>query len=233
MRAPYGVPYRMVRTTSCGTRGSRDVVGMTVAASAVRSLSWLPVRQRLARGFLAHSQQASFSPADHADGQFRAGGHLSSLRSLRQDAARWSPPVFRPRSRGTGLARGYLRRGDCPAGAEPVAKVIGALAGDVVEVEPGWVAINGVKFSNSQTAARDSAGRPLAHVAWGARRVGERGLAVRFQQCAELGRTLLRTGSVGGCARRAEAGGDVVKVMNEHTARNRAFGSITWSISEG
>src|SRR5713101_5732679 len=42
----------------------------------------------------------------------------------------------------TGLTRGYLREGDCPAGAEPVAKVIGAVAGDVVEVEQGWVAVN-------------------------------------------------------------------------------------------
>jgi conjugative transfer signal peptidase TraF len=71
----------------------------------------------------------------------------------------------------TGLTRGYLHEGDCPAGAEPVAKVIGAFAGDVVELEPGWVAVNGVKFSNSRTAARDSAGRSLSHVLWGARRV--------------------------------------------------------------
>ena len=72
----------------------------------------------------------------------------------------------------TGLARGYLQRGDCPAGAEPVAKVIGAVAGDLVELEPGWVAINGVRFPNSQTAAHDSAGRSLAHTPWGVRRVG-------------------------------------------------------------
>jgi conjugative transfer signal peptidase TraF len=72
-----------------------------------------------------------------------------------------------------GLARGYLQGGDCPAGTEPVAKVLGAIAGDVVEVEPGWVAVNGVKFSNSQMASRDSANRPLAHVSLGARRVGE------------------------------------------------------------
>ena len=71
-----------------------------------------------------------------------------------------------------GIARGYLREGDCPAGAEPVAKVIGAVAGDTVDVEPGWVAVNGVKFPNSRTAARDSAGRPLAHVLSGAHRVG-------------------------------------------------------------
>jgi conjugative transfer signal peptidase TraF len=71
----------------------------------------------------------------------------------------------------TGIARGYLREGDCPAAAEPVAKVIGAVAGDVVDLEPGWVAVNGVKFSNSQTAARDSASRPLPHVRWGSRQV--------------------------------------------------------------
>jgi conjugative transfer signal peptidase TraF len=72
-----------------------------------------------------------------------------------------------------GLTRGYLQRGDCPAEAEPVAKVVGAIAGDVVEVEPGWVAVNGVKFSNSRMAARDSANRSLAHVSLGVRRVGE------------------------------------------------------------
>ncbi len=71
-----------------------------------------------------------------------------------------------------GLARGSLRRGDCPADAEPVAKVIGALGGDRVEVGPGQVAVNGATFSNSRTAARDSSGRPLMHVLWGARRVG-------------------------------------------------------------
>jgi conjugative transfer signal peptidase TraF len=70
-----------------------------------------------------------------------------------------------------GLMRGYLRRGDCPAGAEPVAKIIGALPADVVAVEPGWVAVNGARFQDSRTAARDSAGKPLAHVSWGVRRV--------------------------------------------------------------
>jgi conjugative transfer signal peptidase TraF len=71
-----------------------------------------------------------------------------------------------------GLMRGYLAEGDCPAGAEPIAKVIGAMPGDVVELEPGWVAVNGSKFPNSQTALRDSAGRTLAHVLSGAHLVG-------------------------------------------------------------
>jgi conjugative transfer signal peptidase TraF len=68
-----------------------------------------------------------------------------------------------------GLARGYLQRGDCPAGVEPVAKVI-ALAGDELQSEPGFVAVNGVKFPNSLTAAHDSAGRSLANVPSGAYR---------------------------------------------------------------
>ena len=70
-----------------------------------------------------------------------------------------------------GLARGYLRTGGCPGNTEPVDKFIDALAGDVVEIEPRWVAVNGVHFANSATVAHDSAGRPLAHVAWGKYRV--------------------------------------------------------------
>jgi conjugative transfer signal peptidase TraF len=66
-----------------------------------------------------------------------------------------------------GRARGYLSGGDCPGAAEPIAKMVGAVAGDVVEVAPGWVTVNGVKLVNSRTAARDSAGRPLRHVSWG------------------------------------------------------------------
>jgi type IV secretory pathway protease TraF len=49
--------------------------------------------------------------------------------------------------------------------------MIGAMSGDGVKLEPGWVAVNGMKFPNSQTAAHDSAGRQLAHVRSGARRV--------------------------------------------------------------
>ncbi len=70
-----------------------------------------------------------------------------------------------------GLTRGYLRRGDCPAGAEPVAKLTGALPGDIVKVEPDSVVVNSVSFPHSRTAGRDSIGRPLRHVSWGARQV--------------------------------------------------------------
>ncbi len=70
-----------------------------------------------------------------------------------------------------GLARGYLRVGDCPGGAEPVDKIVGALPGDLLDIKPGWVSVNGIRFPDSATASRDSAGRALAHVAWSKRRV--------------------------------------------------------------
>jgi conjugative transfer signal peptidase TraF len=70
-----------------------------------------------------------------------------------------------------GLARGYLSKGDCPGGAEPVAKVIGALPGDVLDVQPGWVSVDGQRFDDSTVAPRDSTGRPLPHVPWGRRQV--------------------------------------------------------------
>ncbi|HUY39938.1 MAG TPA: conjugative transfer signal peptidase TraF [Candidatus Binataceae bacterium] len=70
-----------------------------------------------------------------------------------------------------GLARGYLRTGGCAGDGEPVDKIVGALPGDLVEIEPGWLAINGKRIAHSVTAAHDSAGRPLTHVAWGKRQV--------------------------------------------------------------
>lgn len=70
-----------------------------------------------------------------------------------------------------GLARGYLSKGDCPGGAEPVAKVIGAVPGDVLEVLPSSVSVDGKTFPDSTVASRDSIGRPLPHVPWGIRKV--------------------------------------------------------------
>jgi len=57
-------------------------------------------------------------------------------------------------------------------GAATVLKMIGGLRGDEVDVEAGWVAVNGKRLANSATLTRDSAGRPLTHVVWGKRRVG-------------------------------------------------------------
>jgi conjugative transfer signal peptidase TraF len=66
-----------------------------------------------------------------------------------------------------GLALGYLRTGSCPGNAEPVDKIIGALPGDVVEVERTGVSVNGLRFGRSTVAELDSAGRPLRHVPFG------------------------------------------------------------------
>jgi conjugative transfer signal peptidase TraF len=70
-----------------------------------------------------------------------------------------------------GIARGYLQQGDCPSGAEPVAKIVEALPGDVLDVQPGWVSVDGHVFPDSAVAAHDSIGRPLPHVPWGRRQV--------------------------------------------------------------
>ncbi len=73
-----------------------------------------------------------------------------------------------------GLARGYLSKGDCPGGAEPVAKIIGGLPGDLVDVRPELVSVDGKTLPNSAVAERDSIGRSLPHVAWGSRQVAPR-----------------------------------------------------------
>jgi conjugative transfer signal peptidase TraF len=67
-----------------------------------------------------------------------------------------------------GLEFGYLAKGDCPGGAEPVAKVIGAVPGDVVELLPGAVTVNGQHFThNAATQNTDSENRALKHLAAG------------------------------------------------------------------
>jgi len=71
-----------------------------------------------------------------------------------------------------GLERGYLHSGGCPSGAEPVAKRVGALSGDIIIMSAGDVVVNGNYLSpKSKTWPVDSRGRALDHVKWGARRV--------------------------------------------------------------
>jgi conjugative transfer signal peptidase TraF len=69
-------------------------------------------------------------------------------------------------------ARGYLGPGPCAGGVQPVLKRVVAIAGDVVEIGPEAVTVNGQRLPDSSTAASDSLGRDLQHVAWGRHVVG-------------------------------------------------------------
>ena len=73
-----------------------------------------------------------------------------------------------------GWQRGYLAAvpnlpvlRECPAGYQPLLKPIAAMAGDVVELSPETVIINGEAITQSHTQAHDRAGRMLPHVPWG------------------------------------------------------------------
>ena len=66
-----------------------------------------------------------------------------------------------------GVARGYLMRGDCPGGAEPVVKVVGGWWEIKSKSRRDRVLVNGKQLPNSATVARDSAGRPLSACAVG------------------------------------------------------------------
>lgn len=61
------------------------------------------------------------------------------------------------------VERGYRSRGNCPDGAEPLAKPIAARPADVVEVSAKGMTVNGRLLSNTAPLATDTAGRPLLH----------------------------------------------------------------------
>jgi conjugative transfer signal peptidase TraF len=63
--------------------------------------------------------------------------------------------------------QGYLPPGDCPAHTAALLKHVAAVAGDVVEVRPDAVIVNGTRLAHSATRALDGSGRRLAHVAPG------------------------------------------------------------------
>jgi conjugative transfer signal peptidase TraF len=64
-------------------------------------------------------------------------------------------------------ARGYLGPGSCAGGVQPVLKPVVAVAGDVVELGPDGVAVNGSRLPRSKSADVDAAGRALPHPARG------------------------------------------------------------------
>jgi conjugative transfer signal peptidase TraF len=63
--------------------------------------------------------------------------------------------------------RGYLHRGSCPTGVQPLLKRIAAIAGDVVTVQPEGVTINARLIPQSRVATQDRQGRALPHAPWG------------------------------------------------------------------
>jgi len=71
-----------------------------------------------------------------------------------------------------GRARGYLGAGPCVGGVQPVIKPVVALAGDVVELGPEAVVINGQRLPASSSANVDSLGLTLPHAVWGRHVVG-------------------------------------------------------------
>lgn len=63
--------------------------------------------------------------------------------------------------------RGYRGKGNCPDGAEPLMKPIVAIEGDIVEVSPEGIAVNGRLLHNSQARSFDTKRRPLQHWPFG------------------------------------------------------------------
>src|SRR5438128_8031629 len=66
-----------------------------------------------------------------------------------------------------GRARGYLGAGPCIGGVQPVIKPVVALAGDVVDLGPEAVIVNGQPLPGSSSAELDSLGLSLSHAVWG------------------------------------------------------------------
>jgi conjugative transfer signal peptidase TraF len=65
------------------------------------------------------------------------------------------------------VERGYRSRGNCPDGAEPLAKPIAARPGDIVGLSTTGMAVNGRLLANTAPLVKDSAGRPLSHWPFG------------------------------------------------------------------
>ena len=61
----------------------------------------------------------------------------------------------------------------CPEDVTPILKPIGAVPGDLVELQADRVTVNGIALPNSGTHPEDSLGRPLTHWPWGTYRVAD------------------------------------------------------------
>jgi conjugative transfer signal peptidase TraF len=80
------------------------------------------------------------------------------------------PPQTPPRS--LAYDRGYLSKGRCASGLEPLLKPVAAIAGDEVEITPAGVMVNGVLLKSSATLAADGQGRPMPKIPFGRFTVG-------------------------------------------------------------
>jgi conjugative transfer signal peptidase TraF len=70
------------------------------------------------------------------------------------------------------LVRGYLHRGRCPGGVEPLGKYVLAVAGDSVHLTPDGIFVNGRRLEGSAVLHRDSRGRKLPYYPFGEYVVG-------------------------------------------------------------
>ncbi len=69
--------------------------------------------------------------------------------------------------------RGWLgtNSGECPGGVLPLIKQVGALPGDVVDVEPAGIRVNGHMIGNSAVVARSKAGSRIPHQPFGSQKL--------------------------------------------------------------
>ena len=73
-----------------------------------------------------------------------------------------------------GRQRRYLLLGDCPEGVSPIVKQIVAIAGDEIEQQEDFLAVNGVVVvDRAPLRSFDSLGRPLDHAQLGHRLVAD------------------------------------------------------------
>lgn len=70
------------------------------------------------------------------------------------------------------LERGYLHRGSCPGGTEPLGKYVLAVPGDTVTLSPAGIAVNGHPTPRSAVYHRDRMGRELPHYRFGKHVIG-------------------------------------------------------------
>lgn len=78
-------------------------------------------------------------------------------------AAVWACPPNNEAVR-MALRYGSLPPGICPVGSKAILKVVGAVAGDQVEVTDAGVAVNGRLLPNTKPLDQDGLGRPLPRV---------------------------------------------------------------------